>query len=86
MSTIKFTASAEFTEEQILDFALAKGWGESTDLSATEYVSEIIKNKIIWIVGAPTREKIKQDFETQKKETLTQYEQELNNLIQITNE
>lgn len=79
----KFTLSAEFTDDQILDFAKANGWKEETEISAEEYTKSLIKKKIVWVVGSVTRDKINKDFQEQKKQALNQLNEELEQAISL---
>lgn len=84
MKTIKFTATAEFTQEQITDFAKANRWNENHELSASDYAKEVIKQKLVLIVGAPTRDKMKKASQAKLNEELLIYEQGLNEAITVT--
>lgn len=83
MSTISFTATADFTPEQVADFALAKGWKEDSEISAIDFVTDIIKKQIVHIVGAPTRDKIIKEHQSLQKAALDQYLTELDSAINV---
>jgi hypothetical protein len=83
MADITFTAKVKFTEEQVIAFATAKGWNEQSNITAQEFVKEVIKFKMIWFVGQPTKEAIKLKHEENKQNELLQYKEELSSKITI---
>ena len=52
MKNITFTASATFTDEQVLYFAKSKGWTEENELSKEDFVKDWVKKKMIWILAS----------------------------------
>jgi len=83
MENITFTASATFTEEQVIYYAKSIGWDENNDQTAKDFVQEYIKNKLIWIIGQPTKQIIAQKHENNKKNELQEYNNELAQIITV---
>ena len=48
MANIKFTATAEFTQEQITDFAKANRWNEDNELSDAELNQMNPERLLLW--------------------------------------
>ena len=79
-----FTATAKFPQEDVLQFAIAKGYIENEEQTADEFIAEFFKTALIDLVGRETIRHIAQEKEQEKIQAVKEVKDRLSQAINVT--